>query len=267
VGAVVCPARRLSVLLLLLLGAAGPDAASCPGPAVAYEVVAHHDHDSTFFTQGLAFTHDGTLLEGTGRYGHSLLTARTFPAGERLERVPLAHHHFGEGVTALGERVYQLTWKAGEALVYRLPGLERIAVHDYQGQGWGLSHDGEHLIMSDGSHELAFRDADDFSLLGRLPVRLDGRPLAGLNELEYVTGEYVAGTLYANVWPTDCIARIDAASGRVTGMLDLAPLRVLMAPLDPEAVANGIAFHPPSGHLLVTGKLWPRLFELRLRSP
>lgn len=255
-------ARHLPVVLLLLLGAAGPVAASCPGPAVAYEVVARHDHDPTFFTQGLAFTATGTLLEGTGRYGRSLLTARTFPGGEALMRVPLAHHHFGEGVTALGGRAYQLTWKAGEALVHDLPGLERIASHAYEGDGWGLTHDGVHLIMSDGSHELAFRDPQDFSLVGRLAVHLGGRPLEGLNELEYV-----AGTLYANVWPTDCIARIDAASGRVTGMLDLAPLRATMAPLAPEAVANGIAFHPPSGHLLVTGKLWPRLFELRLYTP
>lgn len=254
--------RRLPVVLLLLLGAAGPGAASCPAPAVAYEVVAHHDHDPTFFTQGLAFTDDGTLLEGTGRYGRSLLTARTFPGGEALVRIALAQHHFGEGVTDLDGRVYQLTWKAGEALVYRLPEAEPMAVHAYEGEGWGLTHDGEHLVMSDGSHALAFRDPNDFSLVRHVPVRLAGRPLAGLNELEYV-----AGTVYANVWPTDCVARIDATSGRVTGMLDLAPLRALQSSLPPEAVANGIAFHPPTGHLLVTGKLWPRLFELRLHAP
>ncbi|MDZ7750917.1 MAG: glutaminyl-peptide cyclotransferase [Gammaproteobacteria bacterium] len=261
-GAVRCLARRLAFFLLLLLGPANSGAASCSAPAVAYEVVAHHDHDPTFFTQGLAFTDDGTLLEGTGRYGRSLLTARTFPGDEALVRIPLAHHHFGEGVTALGERVYQLTWKAGEARVYRLPELEPMAVHAYEGEGWGLSHDGEHLITSDGSHELALRDPDDFSLVRRLAVHLDGRPLQGLNELEYV-----AGTLYANVWPTDCIARIDATSGRVTGMLDLSLLRRAMPPLATEAVANGVAFQHPSGHLLVTGKLWPRLFELRLQDP
>lgn len=243
----------------LVLGAQAVAASACDGPAIPYTVVAEHPHDVTAFTQGLTFTPEGELVEGTGLYGRSRLTIGPFPPGPPRLRRDLPDNLFGEGVTLLDGRVFQLTWQAGRALVYELPDLVARAAHDYPGQGWGLTHDGSRLIMSDGGAHLVFRDPASFSPLTRLGVRVGQRPLERLNELEYV-----AGVVYANIWPTDCVAAIDVTDGRVTGWLDLAPLRERMPPLHVDAVANGIAFHASSGHLVVTGKLWPKLFELRL---
>lgn len=232
--------------------------ASCGEPAIAYRVSGSHPHDAEAFTQGLVTTADGRLVEGTGLYGRSRIEVRASPGGPVTARRRLAPRYFGEGVTVMGERVYQLTWRGGRLHVYRLGDLEPVAAHDYEGEGWGLTSDGESLIMSDGGSELTWRRPDDFAVLRRLTVRADGRPVRGLNELEHA-----GGAIFANVWPTDCVARIDAASGRVTGWIDLAPLRMRMPRLDADAVANGIALGG-SGVLWVTGKLWPRLFELRL---
>jgi glutamine cyclotransferase len=249
-------ARALAVALLLLV--APPAAADCGAPRVAYQVAAEWPHRPDAFTQGLVMDGD-TLLEGTGLYGRSSLARLDPESGRALAERALAERYFGEGVTVLGERIWQLTWKAGRAFVYRRGDLAPLDGHRYAGEGWGLTHDGRRLVMSDGSHVLQLRDPDSFALLGERPVHDRGRPVARLNELEMA-----GGVLYANVWPGDCVARVDPASGTVTGWLDLAPLRERMPPLGRDAVANGLAWDPRRGWLLATGKLWPRLFALRL---
>ena len=201
-------------LLLLLLICAGAVAAA---PSERARILASHPHDPDAFTQGLLVA-DGLLYESTGGYGDS--TCRVAPAsGEVLQTRSLSRDHFGEGLARVGARLYQLTWKAGVAFVYDRDSLARIDRLTYDGQGWGLTYDGTHLIMSDGSATLQLRDPDDFRRVGALEVTEDGQPVDELNELEYIDGE-----IWANVWYRDRILRIDPRTGDVIA-LDATPLR------------------------------------------
>lgn len=240
-------------VLWLLLGAA---ALAAPAPEIEWRLIASHRHDSAAFTQGLVL-HDGVLFESTGRYGRSELR-RVHPASGRvLARRRLAPELFGEGLALVGDHLYQLTWRAGRGFVYRAADLAPVAGFRYPGEGWGLAFDGRHLYMSDGSATLRVLDPDGFRERGRVSVHDDGAPVARLNELEFADGH-----LYANVWRSDRIARIDPASGRVTGWLDLTGL---LNPLWIGAdVLNGIAWDAQRRQLWVTGKLWPRIFVLEL---
>lgn len=224
-------------------------------PRLTVQVLAARPHDPTAFTQGLVF-HQGSLYESTGLYGQSSLRRTDPETGAVQQIVYLDGGYFAEGLARVGERLIQLTWREGVALVYDLPTFEVTTQFHYDGEGWGLCFDGRRLIMSDGSHVLTFRDPDTFVATGRLPVTLDGRPAPGLNELECV-GE----SIYANLWPTDQILRIDAESGRVAAVIDASDLLSPRERLQAD-VLNGIAYDPERKIFSLTGKYWPKLFEV-----
>jgi len=221
------------------------------------EVVATFPHDSDAFTQGLVI-YDGRLFEGTGQYGRSSLREVDLESG-RVERIaPLNRAFFGEGITIMGDRIFQLTWQNGVGAIYQLESFEVTGVFRYEGEGWGLTHDGENLILSDGTPTLRFLDPNDFSVVRTLDVTGPDGPVARLNELEYIRGE-----VWANIWYEDVIVRIDPATGDVTGTVDVS--RTYPAALrGSEAVANGIAFDSDAEKIYVTGKNWPQLYEIRL---
>jgi glutaminyl-peptide cyclotransferase len=229
-------------------------------PPIAYTVVATYPHDRLAYTQGLVFA-DGVLYESTGLYGRSTVRRVDLKTGKPELIRPLAAHQFGEGLTAFGDRLIQLTWRSGTALIYTRRDIQPSGQFRYATEGWGLTHDGEHLIMSDGSATLYFLDPVKFSEVRRVEVRDDRGPVRFLNELEYVGGQ-----VFANVWRSSDVIRIDPGSGRVTGVIDLSALAARVKG-DPSAdVLNGIAYIPGSGRLLVTGKQWPRLYAITLQG-
>lgn len=255
----------LAALWMLALAACAPPSAPAAAPAVAsaavpvreVRVVAIHPHDPRAFTQGLLF-HDGRLYESLGLEGRSSIREVEVATGRVLREAELPPHEFGEGIALAGDRLVQLTWKNGVARFWRLADLAPAGEARYEGEGWGLASDGRQLIQSDGSATLTLRSPADFAPLGTLRVHRDGRPAAYLNELEFADG-----ALYANVWQSDEIVRIDLASGEVTAAWSAAGL------LDEEErsgvdVLNGIAWNAASRRFYLTGKLWPKLFEVEL---
>ncbi len=229
-----------------------------PAPIEAVVEVRSHPHDSTAFTQGLLW-HDGRLYESTGRYGESTIRIVDLASGAVRQRTPLAPQYFGEGIAVLNGRLYQLTWQEGVALVYDPATLREMGRVQYTGEAWGLTSDGESLIVSDGSSYLTWVDPSSFAVRRTVRVTDGGRPVDQLNELEWVRGE-----VWANVWHTNHVVRIDTATGRVLGRLDLSALVPAVA--DREAVLNGIAYDQAGDRLFATGKLWPRLFEISVPS-
>ena len=223
---------------------------------LSIQVLASYPHDPTAFTQGLMW-HKGELYESTGLYGRSSLR-RTVPEnGEILVRHDLERHLFGEGLTLVDDKLVLLTWKAGLALVFDPETLEPIDQWGYNGEGWGLTFDGQHLIMSDGSPRITFRDRNDFRWLRTVDVTLKGRPLPQINELEFVDGQ-----LYANVWGEDRIVRLDPETGVVNGVIHAAGL---LSPQESRLVdvLNGIAYDAESETFWLTGKFWPRMFQVK----
>jgi glutamine cyclotransferase len=229
-------------------------------PVAGFEVVRSYPHDPQAFTQGLVFI-DGVLYEGTGLNGRSGIRKVRLENGEVLQIQKLEERHFGEGIAVVGQSIVQLTWQSGVGFVYDRHTFQRTKTFNYQGEGWGLTYDGTRLIMSDGTPSLRFLDPVTLKETGRLEVRDGGRPVDDLNELEVVKGE-----IYANVWSTDRIARISPKTGTVTGWIDLTGL---LNPRDPAStdVLNGIAYDAAKDRLFVTGKLWPKLFEIRIKQP
>jgi glutamine cyclotransferase len=221
-----------------------------------YEVLRKYPHDRQAFTQGLTY-HDGSLYESTGLQGQSSLRKLDLRTGRVLKRIDLDPKYFAEGLTILRGKIYQLTWLTGVGFVYDLTTLDRVGEFHYEGEGWGLTSDKRSLIMSDGSNRLQFLDPRDFQVERTIEVYYEGRPLSELNELEYINGE-----IFSNVWHKNLIARIDPATGRLLGIIDLTGLDSGLG-LGPEDVLNGIAYLPGSGRLLVTGKRWPFLFSIR----
>ena len=228
-------------------------------PMFGYRVVTEYPHDRHAFTQGLAYV-DGVLYEGTGLYGESTLRRDDLETGEVLQEVGLSKEYFGEGIAVLGDRIYQLTWKNGVCVVYDRQTFELRDAFTYQTEGWGLTTDGERLIMSDGTNRLFVRDLETFAELDTIDVYDGAHAIWNLNELEVVDGE-----IWAKVWQTDRIARIDPETGQVTGWIDLTGL---LSESDrdrhPVDVLNGIAYDPHTDRLFVTGKLWPKLFEIEV---
>lgn len=247
-------AASIAILTALAAGASGQAGA----PTAGYEVVRVYPHDPEAFTQGLTIA-DGTLYEATGLNGRSSVRKVKLENGEVLQIRRVPEHYFGEGIAVWRDRIFELTWQSGVGFIYDRQSLDKIGTFSYSGEGWGLTDDGRRLIMSDGSSWLRFLDPQTQRQTGRLQVRDGGRPVAQLNELEFVKGE-----ILANVWQTEKIVRIDPKTGRVLGWIDFAGL---LAPRDAVGVdvMNGIAYDAAHDRLFVTGKLWPRLFEVKIR--
>ncbi len=229
-------------------------------PTYGYQVVRSFPHDHEAFTQGLIFR-NGFLYESTGLNGRSGIRKVKLETGEVLQNKPLGAQYFGEGITDWNGALVQITWQSEIGFVYDIDTFEQTKTFSYKGEGWGITHDGTRLIMSDGQPEGALRFFDPVTLkeTGRIIVRDARGPVEHLNELEYVKGE-----IYANIWQTDRIARISPKDGRVTGWIDLSGLLSAAERGTPNAVLNGIAYDAAGDRLFVTGKLWPRVFEIKL---
>ena len=222
------------------------------------EILATYPHDTGAFTQGLLY-HDGFLYESTGRYGHSRLRQVEPESGGVVRETRLSHTLFAEGLARVEGELWQLTWKRGLLLRHRVDDFGRLKSLRYDGEGWGLCHDGRSMVMSDGSRSLQFRDDRTFEFRRRVNVTLEGRAVSHLNELECV-GDRV----YANIWRRDAIAVIDPSDGRVTAMIDASGL---LSPGERRNtdVLNGIAHVPGTDEFYLTGKLWPKIFRVRFR--
>jgi len=227
-------------------------------PTFKYEVVATYPHARDAFTQGLIFQ-DGQLWESTGQYGESSLRKVDLKTGKVLRKVDVPDEFFAEGMTALNGKVYQLTWQERKGFIYDADSFKQLGEFAYQGQGWGLTHDGQMLIMSDGTNQLRFLDPNTLQVTRTIAIMDNGEPLSQLNELEYVKGE-----IYANIWQTDKIVKFSPQTGKVLGWIDLTGLLPTRDYTPETDVLNGIAYDANTDRLFVTGKLWPRLFEIRL---
>jgi glutaminyl-peptide cyclotransferase len=230
--------------------------AARPAPVLKYDVVKTYAHDPAAYTQGLIFR-DGYLFESTGLHGQSSLRKVRLETGEIVQRREIDKRYFGEGLTDWGGKLLQLTWETNIGFVYDLSSFAPVNTFTYAGEGWGLAQDGKRLIMSDGTSELRFLDPETQRELSRIRVRDGDRAVDRLNELEVVNGE-----IYANVYVTDRIAIIAPDTGTVTAWLDLAALK---GTRNGEDVLNGIAYDAAGHRLFVTGKLWSRLYEIRVR--
>lgn len=251
---------------------------SGPVPTYGYEVVKSYPHDPKAFTQGLVF-HDGYLVESTGEYGESTLRKVELETGKVLKEFELPPEDFAEGIALLNGQIYQLTWRQGLCRVFDVNDLKLVREFDYQGEGWGITSDGQHLYMTNGTHVIRVMDPNTFKQVRSFPVfREDGKPLMQLNELEWVKGE-----IWANIWHsedpnvlgrTNHIARIDPQSGKLLGWIDLTGISPDDQPKDPldkmsekaENTLNGIAYDEASDRIFVTGKNWKRLYEIKLRA-
>jgi len=230
-------------------------------PVLDYEVVNTYPHDRAAYTQGLVYER-GVFYEGTGLYGSSSLRKVKPDSGTVLEQVTLSNDYFGEGVAIWQDRLIQLTWKEGIGFVYHKDSLQKISSFSYSSEGWGITSDNSRLIMSDGTSRLYFLDPKSFEQTGSLRVFDGDVPVPGLNELEYIDGE-----IYANVWPTNLIAIISPQSGRVRAWLDLAGILPVQERLRGAEVLNGIAYDEQGDRIFVTGKRWPKLYEIKLKGP
>jgi glutamine cyclotransferase len=256
-------ASSMNICRALALGASLACLAACaqespdPGGPWHATVIASYPHDPRAFTQGLVI-HYGSFYESTGQYGQSSLRKVAIESGKVERLVPLNSLFFAEGLTILGNRIFQLTWRSNVGFVYDLDSFERIANFRYTGEGWGLTNDGSQLILSDGTSVIRFLDPETFEVERTIDVRDGERRIERLNELEYIDGE-----IWSNVWYDDRIVRIAPDSGRVLGWIDLSTLY----PADQrssEAVLNGIAYDADNDRLFVTGKNWPTMFEIEV---
>jgi len=226
-------------------------------PLYGYQIVHVYPHDPKAFTQGLQYL-DGVLYEGTGQHGQSQIRRVKLETGEVLQKRDVPAEHFGEGITVWKNDLIELTWQTHVAFVYDRATFQPQKQFSYPGEGWGLTHDGTNLIMSDGTNQLRVLDPATFVEKRRLTVTAAGAPLNNLNELEFMKGE-----ILANIWMTDYVARIAPATGQVTAYIDL---RGLLSPSERANtdVLNGIAYDAVHNRLFVTGKWWPKLFEITL---
>lgn len=268
-GTIIARIRRASPWLLLvslllatvLVVAPAPASAQGgsvpPGLLTPYEVIGSTPHDRGAFLQGLVW-YDGGFYESTGLNGQSTLRRVAYPSGEVLKRVDVSAEHFAEGLALVDNRLLQLTWRSKKAFVYDRESFGLLGELGYETEGWGLTYDGTSLILSDGSDTLFFLDPTTFQVTRTVAVTLDGRPLPRLNELEWIKGE-----VWSNVWMTDMIVRIDPATGKVVGVLDMSGL-LQSSSRDRDDVLNGIAYDPDGDRTFVSGKRWPLMFEIRV---
>jgi len=249
----------IRAMKLLALPAIALLLVSCQKPAALdYQLVSTRPHDPLCYTQGLEFL-GARLFESGGNYGQSTIREVNPATGEVLRRRPMAATVFSEGLTILNGELFNLTWKENIAYVIEPDTFKFLRSHNYEGEGWGLTNDGKQLIMSDGTDKLKFINPADFSVSKTLNVTDGGQPVDQLNELEYVKGE-----IFANIYRSEKIARISAETGKVTGWLDLSALRGKLPRPHRAEELNGIAHDPVTGNVLVTGKLWPKMFEIRI---
>ncbi|MDT5155843.1 MAG: glutaminyl-peptide cyclotransferase [Acidobacteriota bacterium] len=240
---------------------ATPAAASAEQiPIYGYEVVNIFPHDPLAFTQGIIFQ-NGVLIESTGLEGHSTLRRVELQTGRVIQSIDVPKFYFAEGMTLFAGKIYQLTWKGAKGFVYDPETFQKTGEFSYTGEGWGLTHDADSLILSDGSEQIRFIDPSTYKVKRTISVLDHGRPLQEINELEYVKGE-----IYANVWHQNRVARIDPQTGHINGWIDLSGLLRPGEVTDPDAVLNGIAYDEQGDRLFITGKLWPKLFEIRLKQ-
>lgn len=227
-------------------------------PAYSYRVVQAYPHDRSAYTEGLVLA-SGVLYEGTGLVGRSSLRRVDLETGAVLQSSELPVPHFGEGIAVLGDEIFQLTWKSRTGFVYDRETLQRERTFAYATEGWGLTTDGRRLVMSDGTETLRFLDPATLQVVSSVPVRDEQGPVTHLNELEFIEGE-----IWANVWLTDRVVRIDPATGRLTGVIDLTGLLDTAGRPAKVDALNGIAYDAEHDRLFVTGKLWPWLFEIEI---
>jgi glutamine cyclotransferase len=230
-------------------------------PTFGFHVVRAYPHDPKAFTEGL-FYKDGFLYESTGLEGHSSIRKVRLETGTVIQAREIPPQYFGEGIVAWKGRLIELTWRSQIGFVYDLATFKPLSTFHYQGEGWALTRDASRLIMSDGTPQIRFLDPATLRETGRITVTANGVPLQNINELEWVRGQ-----IWANVWQTSLIARIDPATGDVVGWIDLRPLAAMAGVRDPDAVLNGIAYDAAHDRLFVTGKLWPKLYEIKLTAP
>jgi glutaminyl-peptide cyclotransferase len=223
-----------------------------------YRVVKTYPHDRTAFTQGLEFR-DGFLYEGTGLVGRSSLRKVNLETGQVLDRYEVPPPFFGEGITVLNQQIFELTWQAQTGFIYDKSTFRVLRSFNYPGEGWGLTNDGKQIYMSDGTSQIRVWDPGTLKEVRRITVKDGTSEIAALNELEFVRGE-----LLANVWQTDRIARISPADGKVLGWIDLSGIIPKSERPESDAVLNGIAYDAAADRLFVTGKLWPKIFEIKL---
>ena len=248
--------------------ALAPQSTDTPGPAkvlsgavkptlYTHTIVNTYPHTGATFTQGLLF-HDGFLYESTGKYGASEVRKLVVESGELIKKTAISSQYFGEGMTRWNDTLIFLTWKAGTGFVLDLETFAETGTFGYPGEGWGLTNNDTHLIQSDGTNILRFLDPETFSITKTLPVKMNGKPLQKLNELEWIQGE-----IWANVWQSDIIVRIDADSGNVVGVIDFANLFPPHSRGNPsDDVLNGIAYDSETGRIFITGKKWPNIYEI-----
>ena len=248
--------RALLAASLAACAAALPLPAPAATPVQGYKVVKAYPHDPEAFTQGLFF-HDGFLYESTGLHGRSSIRKVEIETGRVVQAVQLPDEFFGEGIARWGDRLIGITWQEQTAFVLDLKTFKLWRKFSYPGEGWGITQNDRELVMSDGTPELRFLDPATFKETRRLRVTADGKPVALLNELEWVDGE-----IWANIWQNERIARINPKTGAVTAWIDLTGL--LPGRRGSDDVLNGIAYDAARKRLFVTGKLWPKLFEIQL---
>jgi glutamine cyclotransferase len=254
--------RMIIVVAAAVAYGCGPVSEAGNTPEYGYQIVHTYPHDRSAFTQGLFYL-DGYLYEGTGENYESSIRKVNLETGEVLQKRDLPGEYFGEGIVNWKNKLLELTWKAETGFVYDLATFAPLGQFHYPGEGWGLTQDGKRIIMSDGSAQLRFWDPETLKEIGRVTVTDHGQPITNLNELEWVKGE-----IYANIWQTDRIARIDPKTGNVTGWINLAGLltpadRIDEGPQQTD-VLNGIAYDAAHDRLFVTGKRWPKLFQIKL---
>ena len=251
--------RRAAALLVLAVAPlAAQPATEAPIPLERAEVVNRYPHDPAAFTEGL-FIDGGQLFESTGMTGRSSVRQVDLKTGKVLKRAAVPQPHFGEGIAPWKGQVLSLTWQGGVGYRWDRKSLKRIGTFRYEGEGWALTSTGSELVMSDGTDTLRFVDPASFAVKRRLKVTIQGRPLRNINELEWIDGQ-----VWANIWMTDYVARIDAESGKVVGIVDLSALHRAAGAHGEDQVANGIAWDARARRLYMTGKEWPYLFEVRL---
>ena len=247
-------------LLVSCSGAAHLNDAGRDAPVYRFDVKGSWPHDAGAFTQGLEY-YEGSLYESTGGHGTSTLRQIELETGRVLRRVDVPREYFAEGLTIFRGKIYQLTWQAHKGFIYDLASFQLLGEFAYEGEGWGLTHDDRSLIMSDGTNQIRFLDPVNLRVERAIKVYNDGKPLMKLNELEYIRGE-----IYANIWQTDWIVRLDPQTGKILGRIDLKGLLPNSDRTWMTDVLNGIAYDEAHDRLFVTGKLWPKLFQITLKK-